>query len=129
MILQTGENMVHCCLRYALIAGLCLPAVVVTHAQDDKIAASLSQISGRVQVFQKASGETVQAYSDMVLRPGDTLVTGEQSHVTLRLGDRTQIRLGPKSKIEVREKGDGAPVIVIIPPGRKWAQPPRASGP
>ncbi|HEX7928380.1 MAG TPA: FecR family protein [bacterium] len=68
-------------------------AASVAFGQDDEIVASLQNMLGRVQVVQKANGETVQGRVGLLLRAGDTIVTADDSRATIKFRDGSEIRL------------------------------------
>jgi len=62
-------------------------------AQEEDIVASLQNLTGRVQIVQKADGATVPARIGVLLRAGDTVVTTEQARATIKFRDGSEIRL------------------------------------
>ena len=79
--------------RSVLLTVLLALAAPAAFAQDDEIVASLQNLLGRVQVVQKANGETLQARVGLLLRAGDTVVTADQSRATIKFRDGSEIRL------------------------------------
>ena len=79
--------------RGILLIGLLALAAPAAFAQDEEIVASLQNLLGRVQVVQKANGETIQARIGLLLRAGDTVVTADQSRATIKFRDGSEIRL------------------------------------
>ena len=61
--------------------------------KDDDIVGSLQNLLGRVQVVQKANGETVPGRTGLLLRAGDTIITAEQARATIKFRDGSEVRL------------------------------------
>ena len=86
-----------------LLLGLFAP---VAWAQDAEIIASLQRIEGPVTVTQAANQETVQGRNGLLLRGGDTVMTGESGRATIKFRDGSEIRLFPNTNfvVEAKEK-------------------------
>jgi hypothetical protein len=61
--------------------------------KDEDIVASLQNLLGRVQVVQKANGETVSGRTGLLLHTGDTIITAEQARATIKFRDGSEVRL------------------------------------
>jgi len=79
-------------------------------AQDknEDIVGSLQNLQGRVQVVQKANGETVPGRAGLLLRAGDTIVTAEQARATIRFRDGSEVRLFQNTRFVLQEAKESA---------------------
>jgi hypothetical protein len=77
----------------ALAGLLAFSGTRASAQQEADIVASLQNLSGRVQIVQKADGATVPARVGVLLRAGDTVVTAEQARATIKFRDGSEIRL------------------------------------
>ena len=87
--------------------------------------ATAISVHGSVELVQDGATQTVQRF--MTIPEGSTLVTGENSHLSLRFASGSQLRLGPNSKITLSEvkqsarAGDRAEKVRLIF-GKVWAR-------
>jgi len=93
------------------LGALCLLLLVTSplaFAQDDAVVGSLQNLAGRVQVIQKANGETVAGRVGLLLKAGDTVVTAEQSRATIKFRDGSEIRLFQNSRFVLQMAKESA---------------------
>jgi hypothetical protein len=109
-----------------LLAGLllCLFAPAAW-AQEAEIIASLQRVEGPVQVTQAADKETVQGRNGLLLHAGDTVITGQDGHATIKFRDGSEIRLFPNTNFVVEAKEKEGPerifnVNLIMKIGSFW---------
>ncbi len=81
-----------------LIALLALPAVA--GAEDDQNYGFLRVVEGAVTVLS-ADGSSEPAEPNLPLLTGDLLSLAEEAHVEAILADRTRLRLGPGSELQL----------------------------
>jgi hypothetical protein len=84
--------------RLALAIGLM--ALLVTAPAAAQIA-RIKQSSGAATVERGA--QQLKASPGLVLRPGDSLVTGKDGRISVTFIDNTRFAVGPKSKVSLNE--------------------------
>ena len=89
-------------LSLGLSAVLMVLSAGLTFAQDKETVASLSRLEGRVQVIQADSGKSVQGRNGLLLKEGDTVVTKDQTRVTIKFRDGSEVRMFPNSRFLVQ---------------------------
>jgi hypothetical protein len=89
----------------AVLAGLLLGLFASgAWAQEAEIIASLQRIDGPVTVVQAVNKETVQGRNGLLLRGGDTVITGVAGRATVKFRDGSEIRLFPNTNFVVEAK-------------------------
>ena len=106
---------VRCCLWWSL-AALLLPAA--TRAADSGAAAGIViilEFAGEAEVLRGGEKSWNSAAINQVLKVGDRFRTKKRSRATLRLSDRSQLRVGNAVlKCRCSNSSDVAPVAVMI---------------
>ena len=96
--------MMHKTIRVVLV-GLLLGLFASTAwAQEAEIIASLQRVEGPVQVTLAANKEATQGRNGLLLHTGDTVVTGQDGHATIKFRDGSEIRLFPNTNFVVEAK-------------------------
>jgi hypothetical protein len=88
-----------------ILAGLLLSLfATAAWAQEAEIIASLQRVDGPVSVTAAANKESVQGRNGLLLHAGDTVITGQDGHATIKFRDGSEIRLFPNTNFVVESK-------------------------
>lgn len=88
--------------NWGVVLALLMSFPMLAHAQSAETVASLSRLDGRVQVIQGESGQSLQGKNGLLLRAGDTVVTKDETRVTIKFRDGSEVRMFPNSRFLVQ---------------------------
>ena len=77
---------------------------IIAHGQEEEIIASLQRLSGPVSVLQARTDDTVQGRNGLLLRAGDTVITGADARATIKFRNGSEVRLFPNTNFRVEAK-------------------------
>lgn len=90
------------CTVWGVLATLLFFFGAPAFGQEPETVASLDRIDGRVQVIKAETGQTQAGRNGLLLRAGDTVVTNDDTRVTIKFRDGSEVRMFPNSRFLIQ---------------------------